>query len=201
MRKWVTLAVVAVATVVIGGGVFAYRLTERQRLERLHYEREEPLLVVANVAQSPVRLFRSQTSVGNAEVLPGLKGSQIWLPTGEYFVEAEQRGQRFFYPVTVLGYRSAPDSEGMLSLTIRAAPTESLPVSPESFAVIPSCPCVIGDRRNPRQPHYVWLQGFVMHRFEVSNVEYRAFLRSARGYGEGDNRTDSGKLWRAKWAS
>src|SRR5262245_40232176 len=145
MRKWATLAVVIAVALLIGGGMLAYRLAEHERLERFHYEHEETLLVLANVAQAPLRLFKSKTSVGKAEWISSLDSTEIWLPADEYFVEAEQTGQKLFYPITVLGYRSGPDAQGMLSLTVRPAPAESL--SPQSFAFIPSGSFVIGDRR------------------------------------------------------
>ncbi|HEY0724434.1 MAG TPA: hypothetical protein VGD41_10690, partial [Pyrinomonadaceae bacterium] len=98
MRKWGTLAVVAAIVLAIGGGVFAYRLVERERLERLHYEREETLLVVANLAQAPLRLFKSRRSIGDAEPISKFEGNSVWLPMGDYFLEAESRGQKLFYP-------------------------------------------------------------------------------------------------------
>ena len=200
MRKWITLAVVAAILVAIGGGVFAYRLVEHERLERLHYEREETLLVVANLAQASLRLVKSRRSISDAEPISRIEGSQVWLPIGDYFVEAELSGQKLFYPVTVLGYRSGPDSEGTLALTIRPLPAELPPASsmPSNFVFIPSGSFVIGDRRNPRQPHHVWTQGFFMNRFEVSNAEYRTFLHSPDGYAADANWTDSGIRWRAK---
>ena len=153
MRRWVTLGIVAGIALVIGGGVFAYRLAERERLEEAHYEREETMLVVANLAQAPLRLFKSRRSIDDPEPISGFEGSNIWLPIGDYFVEAELRGQNLFYPVTVLGYRSGPDSEGTLALTIRQPSARSrrrprlrLP----TFVFIPSGSFVIGDRRNPR---------------------------------------------------
>ena len=200
MRKWVTLAIVAAISLVIGGGVFAYRLAERERLERFHYEREETLLVVANLAQAPLRLFKSRRSVADAEPISQFDGNQVWLPIGDYFVEAELPGQKLFYPVTILGYRSGPDPQGTLALTIRPLPTEVPPASSTSsnFVFIPSGSFAIGDRRNSRQPHHVWTQGFFMNRFEVSNAEYRAFLHDPDGYAADANWTDSGIRWRAK---
>lgn len=200
MKKWVTLIIVAAIALVVGGGVFAYRLAERERLERFHYEREETLLVVANLAQAPLRLFKSRRSIGDAELISRFEGNQVWLPIGDYFVEAELNGQKLFYPVTVLGYRNGPDSEGMLALTIRPLPNALPPTlsGPSSFVFIPSGSFVMGDRRNPRQPHYVWVQGFFMSRFEVNNAEYRAFLHSPDGYAAEANWTDAGRRWRAK---
>ena len=203
MRKWVTLAVVAAITLVISGGVFAYRLVERERLERLHYEREETLLVVENLAQAPLRLFKAGKSVGKEEPISAFDGKQIWLPAGDYFVETQERGQKLFYPATVLGYRSGPDSDGELALTIRPMPPESPPVSSQAFGFvfIPSGSFLIGDRRNPRQPHHAWLQGFFMSRFEVSNAEYQAFLHDPDGYANDANWTNAGRRWRASKSS
>jgi formylglycine-generating enzyme required for sulfatase activity len=200
MRKRVILAIVAAVVLLIGGGLFAHRLAERERLERFHFEREETLLVVANLAQAPLRLFQSGRSLADAKQVSRFSGSEIWLPTGDYFVEAELPGQRVFYPVTVLGYRSGPDSEGALAITIRQPPAEVPPASSglSTYAFIPSGSFVIGDRRNPRQPHHVWTQGYFMTRFEVSNAAYRAFLRDPDGYSGDANWTDSGKQWRVK---
>ncbi len=198
MRRWLASAVVATVTLAIGGGVFAYRLAEGERQERVHYERQETLLVVSNLSHASLRLFKAGKSVANEEPISPFDGKQIWLQAGDYFVEAQDRSQRFFYPVTVLGYRSGPDSEGTLALTIRPMPPESPPVSSQAFgfAFIPSGSFLIGDRRNPRQPHHAWLQGFFMSRFEVSNAEYRAFLHDPDGYANDANWTDAGRRWR-----
>ena len=203
MRKWLALALVAAVTLVVAGGVFAYRLAERERLERVHYERQETLLVVSNLAQAPLRLFKAGKSVGKEEPISPFDGKQIWLPPGDYFVETQERGQKLFYPATVLGYRSGPDSDGELTLTIRPMPPESPPVSSQAFdfVFIPSGSFLIGDRRNPRQPHHAWLQGFFMSRFEVSNAEYRAFLHDSNGYANDANWTDAGRRWRLSKAS
>jgi formylglycine-generating enzyme required for sulfatase activity len=197
MNKWGPFAVAAAITLAIGGGVFAYRLAEHERLERLHYQHEETQLVVANLAGAPLRLFKAGRSVNEAVLIPAFDGKQIWLPTGDYFVEAQQAGQILFYPVTVLGYRGGPESEGAFTLTIRAIPAELPPFSEAlSFAFIPSGWFVIGDRHNPRQPHHTWIQGFYMSRFEVSNDEYRSFLNDPDGYANDTNWTEAGRQWK-----
>lgn len=198
MRKWIILAIMAATAIAVAWGVFAYRLAEQERLERLHYEGEETLLVVVNLAGAPLHLFKAGRSVDKAEPIPAFDGKEIWLPPGDYFVEARHGGQKLFYPVTVLGYRSGPDAEGILTLTIRSLPSDSPPSSshfPE-FAYIPSGSFVIGDRRNPRQPHHAWIQGFFMSRFEVTNADFRAFLRQPDGYANDAHWTEAGKRWK-----
>jgi formylglycine-generating enzyme required for sulfatase activity len=82
-------------------------------------------------------------------------------------------------------------------------PSESPPVSsqPPEFAFIPSGSFIIGDRRNPRQPHPVWIQGFFMSRFEVTNAEFRAFLHDLDGYANDANWTEAGRRWRVSKSS
>jgi formylglycine-generating enzyme len=198
MKKWVPLVIVAVIALVVSGGVLAYRLAERERTERLHYEREETLLVVANLARASLRLFEAGRVLSDAKPIPTFDGKQIWLPAGKYFVEAVLTSRRLFYPVTVLGYRSGPDADGMLTLTIRPIPSEPPAFSyTAEFVYIPSSFFLIGDRLNPRQPHYTWIQGFFMSRFEVSNAEFRLFLQSPDGYADDANWSQAGRQWKS----
>jgi iron(II)-dependent oxidoreductase len=64
------------------------------------------------------------------------------------------------------------------------------------FVYIPSGPFLLGDRLNPGEPHYVWLSGFYISPFEVTNAEFREFWHDPGGYADNVNWTPQGKLWK-----
>lgn len=119
-------------------------------------------------------------------------------------MKADHPGRILFYPVPIVGYRSGPDVEGALTITIRSLPPNStprlLPHSPE-FVYIPSGHFLLGDRLNPREPHYIWLTGFFISPFEVTNQEFREFLNDPSGYADDSNWTDAGRRWKARSSS
>jgi formylglycine-generating enzyme required for sulfatase activity len=65
------------------------------------------------------------------------------------------------------------------------------------FLYIPSGNILLGDRLNPREPHYVWLTGFFVAPFELTNGEFREFLKAPDGYNDDANWTEDGKRWKA----
>jgi iron(II)-dependent oxidoreductase len=110
----------------------------------------------------------------------------------------------FFIPVPIYGYRAGPDEDGSFLITLRPPPIEYparlLPHQLE-FAYIPSGNFLFGDRLNPREPHYLWLTGYFINPFEVTNAEFREFLNDPTGYADSTNWSRTGKRWRAKNAS
>jgi formylglycine-generating enzyme required for sulfatase activity len=128
-------------------------------------------------------------------------GERIWLPADDYFLKAEFPNREIFYPVTIAGYRRGPDAGGSFVVTIRTLPDGSPPrppASPSDWAFIPSSAFLLGDRQNPREPHYVWLPAFFIGRFEVTNAEFAEFLREAVGYAADSNWTEAGRAWRSE---
>jgi formylglycine-generating enzyme required for sulfatase activity len=103
--------------------------------------------------------------------------------------------------VPVLGYRLGPDREGSFVITVRPRVQTDPPLPrPESagFARIPSGHFLIGDRETPREPHYVWLPEFYMAVFEVTNAEFRDFLRDVNGYASDEHWTEAGRVWKRR---
>jgi formylglycine-generating enzyme required for sulfatase activity len=179
-------------------------LSEGRRAERLHFERAETEFVVSSQSNARASLLKAGRNLQDATPVAAFDGKRIWLPQGNYFLRVEQPGGTSFYPVPALGYHSGPDAEGRFALTVRTPPADVPPRllsnSPE-FVYIPSGHFLLGDRLNPREPHYVWLTGFFMTRFEVTNAEFKEFLRDSHGYVDDSNWTEDGRLWKDKNSS
>jgi len=185
-------------------GVLAARWAERERRERLRYERSETELIVSKGADVSPRLFKAGKDLRDAVELSGLSGERVWLRQGNYFLRIDRAGKTLFYPVPIIGYRGGPDAEGAFAVTIRASPRDfpppPLPNRPE-FCYIPSGHFLIGNRLNMREPHYVWLPAFFISPFEITNKEFSEFLDDAKGYANDANWTEAGKRWKAQNAS
>ena len=182
----------AVALVGIGGVLLGRHYVVWQRAETLRYQRGETELVVTDVTgRARVTLFKAGKRLDEAKHIAGFDGRRIWLPEGNYFVEAEESGRRLYYPAPLTGYRGGPDRDGAFVITIRPAPRESPPrlvADRPEFVYIPSGHFLLGDRANPREPHYVWLTAYFLAPFEVTNAEFREFLNDQRGYAPSDYR-------------
>jgi formylglycine-generating enzyme required for sulfatase activity len=189
----------AVALVIItAGSLLIFRSGGRQ--EQLHYERGETPLIVSNTSGAAVALFKAGRGLQEAAAMPPLEGESVWLPRGNYFLRVEQAGRASFYPVPITGYRGGPDEEGAFTVTIRSPSADSPPrlmASTPEFVYIPNGHFLIGDRLNTQEPHYVWLTGFFISPFEVTNAEFREFLNDASGYADSSNWTEAGGRWRA----
>ncbi len=192
-----TAAAVAAAALA-AAGLFALRWAARERAESLRYERQETELTVSNLAGARLRLFRAGRSPQDAVEVPDFGAMHGWLPPGNYFLAAAGTGRILFYPVPLLGYRGGPDRDGAFTVTIRPPPASPplLPESTSEFVYIPSGYSLIGDRLNPREPHYVWLTAFFISAWEVTNAEFRRFLRDPDGYAEAQNWSEDGWRWR-----
>jgi formylglycine-generating enzyme required for sulfatase activity len=199
MKRWYMTSAVAIIIIALCGGVAVSRYYERERAKRIHFERGETELIVTNLARAPLRLFKAGMTMGDAQPIASFNGDHIWLPAGNYFLQANLPNQEFFYPVPIAGYRRGPDADGSFALTIRALPDESPPRPPASlsgWALIPGGNFLLGDRQNPQEPHYVWLSAFFIGKFEVTNAEFAEFLGDPRGYTDDSNWTDAGKAWK-----
>lgn len=198
-KKIVVTGVLAAAGVT---AVLALVLWSRQqaRQEQLHYERRETELLVANQLGAAVVLLRAGAHLEDTTRITAFNGSRMWLPAGNYFLQVRHEGRTQYLPVPLAGYRAGPDKGGAFSVTLRPAPNayppRLLPNLPE-FVAIPSGSFLFGDRLNPREPHYLWLTSFFIHPFEVSNAEFREFLRDSTGYAEDSNWTAAGRRWKA----
>lgn len=183
--------------------LLVYRSSARQ--EQLHFEREETELIVSNTSGAEVTLFKAGNNLQAAAAMPAMGAERAWLPRGNYFLKVERSGSILFYPVPIMGYRSGPDEDGAFAITIRSLPDTDppprlVPTLPE-FAYIPSGHFLLGDRLNRQDPHYVWLTGFFISPFEVTNAEFRQFLSDPNGYADDSNWTEAGTRWRADNAS
>lgn len=190
----------ALTIVLVVGVLLAWRFTASEREEKLHYDRNETEVVVSNLTAAPLRLFQAGKSLQDATEIVSFDGKRIWLSQGNYLLRVDLPGFGLFYPVPIVGYRSGPDAKGAFSVTVRPLPPGSPPrllSNLPDLVYIPSGHFLLGDRLNPREPHYVWLSGFFVSPFEVTNAEFREFLRDPKGYEEGSNWTEKGKNWKS----
>lgn len=200
--KKLYVAIIAVGTLLLIGGVLATGHYFRgNRDEKLHFTRNETELIITDLANAPVRLFKSGKSLPDATEVKDFNGTRAWLPRGNYFLKVDLAGLPAFYPIPIAGYRRGPDANGSFAVTIRSlthdTPPRLLPNLPE-WVFIPSGNFLIGDRQNPREPHYVWLPAFFISAFEVTNAEFREFAYDVQGYANDANWTDAGKIWKAE---
>lgn len=199
MKKRYLNAAILLAAFTITAWMLTRWLAARERNEQLHYDREETELIVSNLIDAQVKLYKTRKNLADTTHVAEFNGERLWLPRGNYFLRAQKDRHTFFLPIPVLGYRSGPDEGGAFIITLRPPPVEYpprlLPNSPE-FIYIPSGNFLLGDRLNPREPHYIWLTGFFMYPFEVTNAEFYAFLNDPAGYADATNWTAAGKRWK-----
>ncbi len=204
MKKLYLSAIVTLAAFVATGGILTKWFADRERLEQLHYDREETELIISILTEAQIRLYQAGKTLSDTARVTEFNGERIWLPRGNYFLQITQDQKTFFVPVPIFGYRSGPDEAGSFFFTLRPPPTEYPPLLlanlPE-FVYISSGNFLLGDRLNPREPHYVWLTGYFISPFEVTNAEFREFLNDPNGDADTTNWTNAGKRWRAKSSS
>ncbi len=186
--------------IIVAAAVSLFYFRSDERSERLHYEREETQVIISNIPGAGLTLFKAGKDLQATVAMPPLNGERIWLPRGNYFLKAEQSARTFFYPIPLTGYRAGPDKEGTFTVTIRASginsPRGLLPDWPD-YVFVPSGLFLFGDHMRVQEPHYVWLGGFFIAPFEVSNAEFRAFLADPHGYLDDANWTEAGRKWKA----
>jgi iron(II)-dependent oxidoreductase len=204
MKKLYLGMIVVLAVFATAGGMLTKWLADRERREQLHYEREETELIVSNLIAAQIQLYKSGRNLPDTARVTEFNGERIWLSHGNYFLQITQDRKTFFIPVPIFGYRSGPDEAGSFLVTLRPLPAEYPPQllanSPE-FVYIASGNFLLGDRLNPREPHYIWLTGYFINPFEVTNAEFREFLNDPNGYADTTNWTKAGKRWKAKSSS
>jgi len=198
-RLGVALGVLAMAALLVSTGAVTVARDEYRRLARAHHAaRGETELHVSNPAGATLALFRAGEELEDATRLD-LAGGESWLPPGRYFVEGSSGGRRQHFPVDPLDGAEGPDPDGAWPVTVRRPAPDLPPRLDEStppFVFVPGGYAVIGDRRNPGQPHAVWVPSFHVAAFEVTNGEFRLFLADPDGYDSRANWTAAGWAWR-----
>lgn len=195
--KFKYLLFIAVGVLVVAGWLLASWHSAREREEQLHFQRRETQLIVSVPLKENHQLFKAGKNLPEAREIALPESGKLWLPEGNYFLRVEQQGRISFYPAPLLGFRSGPDRDGSLTLTVRRPSFKVLPqlISPD-FVYIPSGQALIGDRMNPREPHYVFVPAFFASPCEVTNGEFRLFMDDPAGYADDLNWTDEGKNWK-----
>ena len=180
--------------------MLGFRQIEFERNEQSHFDREETLLTISNPARATIRLFKAGRDLQGAKLVEPFNGESAWLSKGNYFLQARQQDRTSFYPISILGYRSGPDADGTLTITIRSFPVSGPPPLTKdsgAWAYIPSGYFLLGERLNPIEPHFVWLPAFYISTFELTNAQFREFLRDFQGFKEDSNWTGEGKRWKS----
>lgn len=204
MKKPYLLFAITAASLILSAGILASWMNARERNEQLHFEREESELIIANVANAPLHLFKAGKNLQDTTHISTLSGDRLWLPRGNYFLQASLTGHNIFMPVPIAGYRRGPEDDGSLAVTVRSLPREfptRLSSDLPEFVYIPSGYFLLGDRLNPTEPHYVRLSAFFISPFEVSNTEFREFLNDPIGYADTSNWTEAGTRWKSSYTS
>jgi formylglycine-generating enzyme required for sulfatase activity len=178
-----------VATVVVAAAV----ALGRTRGPADHIE-----LKVSNPARAQLSLRRAGATLDEAQPVELGEGG-AWVPPGNYFVEALGDNLQWFYTVPVATLGRGPESHGAYAVAVRA-PVFGVPPAPAAgvpgFVYVPAGNFEMGDRHAARQSHYVWVAAFFLAAFEVTNGEFRQFLRDPEGYDERRNWTEAGWRWR-----
>lgn len=171
-----------------------------QTREDFHFEHDETQVNVIDTAGTYVELYKAGSDLDSSVRLDDPSGGSTWLSRGDYYLVSHQDDRTAVYPINVLGYRGGPEQDGSLAITIRSYPEAEPPAIPHStgFGFVPSGYFLMGDRLNPNEPHYVWTQGFFVGLFEVTNAEFREFLRADDGYASDSNWSEAGKQWKSR---
>jgi len=175
-------------------------LSQDDRNEELRYKQGETELVVSNLANSNLTLYKAGKNLSDTSRVKEFTGKNVWLRPGNYFLRSDESGRTTFIPVPLTSYRCGPDKDGSFLVTIRPMlkvfPPRLSNSLPE-FMYIPSGNFLLGDRQNPRETHYIWLTGYFIAPFEVTNGEFREFLNAFDGYSDAGNWTAQGRRWKS----
>lgn len=188
------------AAAMVGAMVFVLWLSsDDERQSR--WTRGETELIVSSFSDVRLELYKSGRNLFDASLLSAVDERQ-WLPVGNYFLKVESLHGKMYYPVPLIGHPRGSDEPFII--TVRSLPAEFPPkvVSHQPHDVfIPSGTFLLGDRLNPREPHFVWLTGYFIGSFEVTNEEFQAFILSPDGYDNDSNWTAAGRQWRSSSTS
>jgi formylglycine-generating enzyme required for sulfatase activity len=166
--------------------------------ERVHRERQETELFISRPPNAKILLFKAGNDLSAATAVKGFDGRAAWLSPGNYFLQSSFSENTCFFPIPLSGYRNGPDDDGNFVISLREFPKEKPPLlfaSLPEFMYIPSGSFLIGDRQNPREQHYVWLTGYYINPYEVTNGEFRMFAADSSGYNNETNWCAAGKKW------
>jgi len=198
MKRTILIA----APVLIVCGLAAWYITawraEQERLEEDRYRRQETELVLSKLPGISVELYRAGNDLRASVPVSGFTGTSLWLSKGDYFLKVIDQARSAYLPVSLTGFRCGPDEEGSFLVSIRPLPEQLPPrLSPgaPAFVYIPAGNVLIGDRLNPKEPHYVWLTGYFIAPFEVTNGEFRKFLQV--GYDDPSCWSTAGRRWKS----
>jgi formylglycine-generating enzyme required for sulfatase activity len=193
-------AAVAGGFAIVAAAILGWRWWQSERAEEEHAERNETEVRIGMTEQS-CDIYQTGATLGAARVFRRGVRQSAWVPAGSYFLRVREDARDLHYPVPLLGYRLGPDRDGAFLVSVRPTPSSS-PPAPMSgsagFAFIPSGHFLIGDRANPREPHYVWLPAYFVRVFETTNAEFRAFLADPSGFASSANWTAAGREWKAR---
>ncbi|HYN43309.1 MAG TPA: SUMF1/EgtB/PvdO family nonheme iron enzyme [Thermoanaerobaculia bacterium] len=179
-------------------GAVVTRAVTRARAEANRSARGETRLEILNRTGATVSLYRAAQTLDDARPV-NLGPNESWLPAGSYFVEARAGQKLWFYPVSLAGFEKGRVSGETFTITVRSPGTTDPPLPPgcvSGFAFIPAGSFLIGDRKNPLEPHFAWTTSFHFGSFEVTNGEFRRFLVHPAGYADRENWTEAG--WAAR---
>jgi formylglycine-generating enzyme required for sulfatase activity len=199
--RWQAKAFLSTVPVALLAGGLGWHWWSEELLEQQRAEEDSSEIIIGAPAGAQCRLYASGRTVDSAQLLREEPCRAAWLPKGTYFMSVSVQGSDFHYPVPVLGYRFGPDRDGSFVITVRP-PLQGSPPGPRTHSgpwqFIPSGHFLIGDRQTPREPHYVWLPSFFIRSFEVTNAEFRDFLRDGGGYTADEWWTDAGREWKRR---
>jgi formylglycine-generating enzyme required for sulfatase activity len=182
----------AVAGAAAPAALFAWRWWQSEAEEQMHADRNETEVRIG-MAHAACDIYQAGTGLDGARLVRRGVRDSAWMPAGSYFITVRD----MHYPVPILGYRMGPDRDGSFVVTVRPAPTGQPPGDP-GFAFIPSGHFLLGDRANPREPHYVWVPGFFIGIFEVTNAQFRHFYNDPSGFRRDANWSEAGRAWKAR---
>jgi len=161
-------------------------------------QKRETLVIISSVPEFSNRLFKAGKDLSDVAPIE-LSESKIWLLPGNYFLESTQEGRKLFFPIPLREFPQAPD-KGSFVVTVRNSGAIQPPRVIDNltdYVFIPSGSFLLGDRLNPREPHYIWLTGFFVGRYEVTNAEFREFLLDRDGYSNDTHWTAEGVKWKS----
>jgi hypothetical protein len=197
------LALGAVVVLLSAGAITFVREERTQRTRAWHAARGETRLSGLNPHAAKVALHRAGATLDAAAPMP-FSGTEAFLPEGRYYLTASLGRGRLAFPFIADGTGEGPEADGSWTITIRSPPAEAPPAlegGGTPFVFVPGGFSLLGDAQNPGQPHATWVASFHLAAFEVTNGEFRRFLRDPEGFQNQDNWTASGWAWKGHGAS
>lgn len=201
-RQYALRALLALGALTVVGAIVATGLRLlSEKEEDAHYANGETEVSVENPAGQPFHVVKAGNDLLGSVLTIPFDPRGTWLAAGNYFVVTSHDMDTAYYPVPLTGYRSGPDAGGKFAVTIRPVPRETPPIlTPTShpYRHIPSGSFLLGDRLNPGEQHYVWLTGYFMAPFEMTNAEFKRFVEAPDGYADDRNWTEAGRQQRGR---